>query len=178
VLIARRGQFDDLDRLDGARIVAGPARDVGPQLLALVTIEDGRPAGRSAAMLRASSHSEAERIFRSGEADLLVGWEPAYASDGVEPRTGALARLVDAGMERNELQTVWSSEPVAYGPHAVRKDMPEELKHRLVRFLVNLVDQQPDIYQLLEPYRGGGFARMDAAGYALARKIATGLASR
>jgi phosphonate transport system substrate-binding protein len=81
-------------------------------------------------------------------------------------------------MERNELQTVWSSEPVAYGPHAVRKDMPEELKHRLVRFLVNLVDQQPDIYQLLEPYRGGGFARMDAAGYALARKIATGLASR
>jgi phosphonate transport system substrate-binding protein len=178
LMIARRGQFEGVEGIAGARIVAGPAEDVGPQLLAVAAVRDAISAGRPESVLRAASHSEAERVFLAGEADVLVGWEPVYDADGVEPENGTLARLAEAGLERGDVETIWLSEPVTYGPHAVRADLPAELKERLGRFLVNLHDQQPDIYQLLEPYRGGGFARADTAGYASARKIANGFASR
>jgi phosphonate transport system substrate-binding protein len=179
VLLARRGAIASLDEISGARVVAGPMDGIGPQSLALAAIADAEPAGGEVSVVHARSHSDAERLFRSGDAEILVGWEPVYEDGGVEPQSGTLARLLaSAGMEANELAVIWSSETVAYGPHVVRSDLPEELKERLGRFLVNLRDQQPDVYEFVEPHRGGGFRKIEASDYLVARQIADGFASR
>ena len=178
VLIVRRGAIAGLDEMSGARVVAGPKGGLGPQSLAMAAMADVGPAGRAFSVVHAQSHSEAERIFGSGDADILVGWEPVYGESGVEPRTGTVERLASRGMDTDELAVIWSSETIAYGPHVVRSDLPEELKERLGRFLVNLRDQQPDIYELVEPHRGGGFRTIDASDYVAASRIADGFASR
>ena len=178
VLLARRGPINDLAGISGARVVVGPMDGIGPQSLALAAISDAGPVGGAGSVVHAGSHSDAERVFRSGDADVLVGWEPVYEVGGVVPQSGTIARLSSAGMDADELAVIWSSQTVAFGPHAVRSDMPEELKARLGRFLVDLRDQQPDVYELLEPNRGGGFRKAEAPDYLVARRIADGFASR
>lgn len=178
VLLARRGAIAGLDEMSGARVVVGPMGGIGPQSLALAAISDAGLAGGAGSVVHARSHSDAERMFRSGDADILVGWEPVYEEGGAAPQSGTLVRLSSAGMDADELAVIWSSQTVAFGPHVVRSDLPEELKARLGRFLVNLRDQQPDVYELLEPNRGGGFRKTEAPDYRVARQIADGFASR
>jgi phosphonate transport system substrate-binding protein len=177
VLLARRGAPADPDELPGARVAAGPLDGMGPQSLALAALADGGIAGGAVSVVHAASHSDAERMFRSGDADVLVGWEPVNEAGGVAPGAGTLARLEAAGMAADELGVIWSSQTLAYGPHVVRTDLPEQLKSRLGRFLVNLRDQQPEVYEYVEPHRGGGFRNTDGSDYLAARRIADGFAS-
>lgn len=174
VLIGRRGHAIDLRDIAGKRIVAGPAGEIGPQTLAVTTGQGSGPE----AVIRAASNSDAEKAFLAGDADVLAGWMPAYAASDAEARTGSLESLVAAGADRDDLAVLWTSETVFFGPHAVRKDLPGELKDRLRRFLTNLADQQPDIYQLLEQRRGGGFVSTDQEDYASARAMLDVIASR
>ena len=176
VLLTRRGAIASLGEMSGARVVAGPMDGIGPQSLALAAMADAGFAGGS--VVHAGTYSDAERMFRSGDADVLVGWEPVYENGGTEPQSGTHARLASAGMDAEDLAVIWSSATVAYGPHVVRSDLPEELKARLGRFLVNLRDQQPEVYEFVEPHRGGGFRKTEASDYRVARRIADGFASR
>lgn len=178
VVIARSGTYDDLQQWSGARLVAGPADDLGPQVLALAAVNEAGVPGRAGTIVHAPSHGEAEASFAVGDADVLVGWEPAHAAQWTEVRSGSLARLKAAGVNGDDLKVIWSSGTLTYGPHVVRSELPDELKDRLGRFLISLHEQQPEIYELLEPYRGGGFSVVDGEDYAVARQIADGFASR
>lgn len=173
VLIGRRGSVDSLAALSGARVVAGPVGALGPQSLALAAVTN---AGSS--VLHASSFSEAERVFRSGDADVIVGWEPVGDDGSSLGGAGTPARLAADGLAREELVVLWSSETLHNGPHALRSDLPEPLKETLGRFLVDLRQRQPRIYHLLEPDRDGGFTRVDATAYAAAHRFVAGLATR
>jgi phosphonate transport system substrate-binding protein len=170
VLIVRKGEIGKLADMSGARVVAGPAEDIGPQRLALAVIR--QLPGRAGSIVHASSYAEAERIFREGAAAVLIGWQPAVEGDAADLQSGSIARLAAAGSPAEELDVVWSSELLAHGPHAVRRDLPRELKDRLGRFLVNLREQQPGIYAFLEPRGGGGFVRPGPGDYDAARGIA------
>jgi phosphonate transport system substrate-binding protein len=84
--------------------------------------------------------------------------------------------LVDAGIAEADLEVVWRSEPLRFGPHAVRFDMPDALRATLIRFLTGLHDARPDVFQHLEPTLQGGFVRVSDADYALAKAMVTHLA--
>ncbi|MBO6717817.1 MAG: PhnD/SsuA/transferrin family substrate-binding protein [Rhizobiaceae bacterium] len=178
VAIGRRGGSDGLADIEGARVVSGPGEEVGPQSLAMAVIAADGTSARPASITHAASQSEAERAFIEGEADILLGWRPTGDEKDADPSVGTLARLEAGGMALDGLEVLWASDTIAYGPHAVRTDLPDELKRRLGRFLLHVHEQQPDIYQLLEPYRGGGFAPIAADAYGGARAIVDRYASR
>lgn len=178
VWIGRNGTQKALAALSDARLVSGPIANIGPEALALEALRDAGRSGGEGSIIHAGSYSEAERIFLSGDADVLAGWEPVYVEGDGEPQSGTLARLSSAGMKMSDLTIVWSSDLITYGPHVVRSDLPAQLKERLRRFLVNLQDQQPDIYEFLEPDRGGGFALATADDYSGALKVVAAIASR
>lgn len=169
-LIARRGQT--IQELGQARIVAGPADEVGPQVLALSALQEVASHAEYGAVSHSGSQSQAEAAFAEGKAEVLVGWVPAFADERASSRSGTLTRLEKLGIAPSELEIIWMSGVVAFGPHAVRRDMPAELKIRLGSFLENLYTASPEIYALLEPYRGGGFKRIGAADYEAAARIA------
>ncbi|MDN2578897.1 PhnD/SsuA/transferrin family substrate-binding protein [Aquibium sp. ELW1220] len=133
----------------------------------LASVEPGpETAGR---LVEAATATDAENMLASGEADGMIGWVPFRP--GTAPEGGTLSRLAAAGVPEENLLVNWQSEPLRYGPHAVRADMPAETRAALVRFLTGLHDARPDVLQHLEPMRQGGFVRVSDDDYAVARAM-------
>lgn len=154
VVISRSAGLSDLEAESGLRIVAGP-----DGLVAAAALH------AAPAVERLASAGEAEEAFLSGEAAGLVGWMPARRT-GELPGGGTLGRLAALGLEAPSPGVIWSSDLVAYGPHAVRSDLAQEAKALLRRFLLALHARDPDLYERLETHRQGGFRAASHEDYA------------
>jgi phosphonate transport system substrate-binding protein len=164
----------DLAKLSGLRIAVPPAGAVIGNLLAT-----GSPAGvdlaaSGAVLVEADGAAAAERMFLEGSVDALLGWEPARP--GGQPSEGTKARLVAAGADAASLTMLWRSEPLRYGPHAIRLGLDPEVKAALIPFLTGLRDVMPDVYELLETQHGGGFLPVSQQDYATALEMIDGAA--
>ena len=163
VLIERK------DRSGEAGVIATVPGDVTHWLEAARSASEAD----SERFVEAANASEAEALFVSGEASGIIGWMPVRTAS--TPEGGTLSRLVEAGISPDELEVVWESEPLRFGPHAVRSDMPGAIRNALVLFLAGLHDTQPDVFQHLEPTRQGGFVRVSDRDYAVAKAMVTRL---
>lgn len=133
----------------------------------LAALRTEREAGER--VVDAASASVAEAMMLSGEVDAMIGWFPDRP--GGQPEGGTLTRLAEAGIPADDLRVTWRSEPLRYGPHAVRPDLPDATRAALVRFLTGLRDVQPDVQLHLEPARQGGFVLVSDGDYAPARAM-------
>lgn len=116
----------------------------------------------------------AERLFVEGSIDGFFGWAPDYGAGQGEGDGGTLARLAAAGVASDDVEIGWVSDPVRFGPHAVRADIPRGLKDALRRLLTRLRDADPDAYDILEEERQGGFAPVAASDYAILEALFEG----
>jgi len=165
VVLSRKGMTRS--QVKAAGVAAGPESRLGVEELALAELG-------SAALARSETAARAEDRFIAGEADMLLGWEPATKGDPA--KTGTLARLAARGVKASDVEILWSSPVLRYGPHAMLADLPLEPRLRLRKFLTGLRDRQPEIYRLLELERSGGFIAADDRDYATARALVAGIA--
>ena len=69
----------------------------------------------------------------------------------------------------DQVRIVWQSRLIPFGPHAVRKDMPVELKALLLDALSVMANQAPEVLDAVDrsSFGGGGFVAVNAADYAV-----------
>lgn len=175
-LVARSGRAADMSKLSGLRIAVPPAAAVAGNLLARQELSAaGIDLSASGAVLvETDGAATAERMFAEGAVDAILGWEaavPVGSSSG-----GTEARMVASGIDAASLTVLWRSQPLRYGPHAVRLGLDPEVKAVLVPFLTGLRDVMPDVYDLLETQHGGGFVPVTQADYATALDMVDRLA--
>ncbi len=171
VIYARDGMVGTLADAARLRVVAGPARGLGPQHLALEALAE---AGAGDDVILADSQEEAEVAFTEGRADVLVGWEQDFEAGsiaGPDPLDGTAARLAAAGMKGSAFEKVWTSDLLRYGPHVVRADLAADTKASLRTFLTYLHAQSPLLYDRLEGRHLGGFVAVTQADYAAAEAL-------
>ena len=80
----------------------------------------------------------------------------------------------------DQVRIVWQSPLIPFGPHAVRTDMPAELKTLLRDALTAMAAEAPDVLDAVDrsSFGGGGFVAASAADYApLAPLVATASAA-
>ena len=65
----------------------------------------------------------------------------------------------------DRLAVIWSSPPIAHGPFAVMRALPEEDKGKIENYLVALSAGDPAAYDMLDPFYGGGYAPVDPQDY-------------
>jgi phosphonate transport system substrate-binding protein len=164
VIYARSGSATRLADASTLAIVAGPDGGLGPQVLAMEALAEH---GAGDDVMLAATMSEAEQQFAAGGADIIVGWEPA-AGAFVETVGGTADRLLALGMEQSDLIELWRSEPLRHGPHAMRSDLPEDIKTSLRTFLLNVRSQQPVVFDLIASRQLGGFVAVTDSDYAAA----------
>lgn len=166
ILVTRDARVAEPADMTTRRIALGPPGSVAGTLLPLA---DLAAAGVSEVedqplLERAASASAAEAMLKTGAVDAVFGWERAT---GTLPSAGGgtVARLVAAGVPATALQVVWRSGLLRYGPHAVRSDLDDEAKRRLVSFLTALRERSPAVYELVERRHSGGFVAVASKDY-------------
>lgn len=142
---------------------------------AIVLAEIAAALGAENKVRHAGSAEMAEQEFLAGDAGGLIGWAPA-TRDGPVDGGGTMARLEEAGADVDMLEVTWRSGFLPFGPHAVVMDLDSEAVRLLQTFLLSLKDRNPDLYDVLESNRDGGFSAVTEADYRLAEKVARYLA--
>ena len=112
----------------------------------------------------------------AGNADLAVGWSSLAGDPAAGYSFGVLTRMViDGKLLVDPLRVVWQSRRIPFGPHAVRRDMPAELKTILSDALQSMVVAAPEALEAVDRsgYGGGGFVAIDPAEYAVIADLVT-----
>jgi len=112
----------------------------------------------------------------AGNADLAVGWSSLAGDPAAGYSFGVLTRMViDGRLLVDPLRVVWQSRRIPFGPHAVRRDMPAELKTILSDALQSMVVAAPEALEAVDRsgYGGGGFVAIDPAEYAVIADLVT-----
>jgi len=175
VLLSRAGTAGSLTQAGGQRIAIASNTvwsASGELVKAVAAVGGGAPS-----LVDGISAEEAERLFVAGDVDFILGWEPVDASAAAIESGGTRARLASKGINAGSLLSLWHSQPVRYGPHAVRADLDGEAKRLLVAFLADLKDRQPEIYELVEFYHQGGFRPATHEDYRTAVEAAAAIAA-
>jgi phosphonate transport system substrate-binding protein len=157
VLVARADGPASADALAGAKVAFGPPDSVAGHALPLAEFRPGGVAltGSEPFLVPVASETEAEARFAAGEVGAMFGFVQSSSDEGASAggTPDRLARLGQTGV-----RTIWTSDLVRYGPHAVRGNLPDEAKEALRAFLVGLRDADPKVYESLERRFSGGFA--------------------
>ncbi len=143
VATAADAPFDGLAKMSGARLALGGSTEVarGGPLRALA--DNGAPATSFRSQTVAATPAAAAALVRTGKADVMVvhaaAWQRLCRGNG--PRETPCA----------DLREVWRGRPNADSALAVRRDMPDELRLRIVGIHVALHLEAPEAFRWIAP---------------------------
>jgi phosphonate transport system substrate-binding protein len=106
----------------------------------------------------------------SGDADVAAGWSSLNGDASAGYSFGLLTRMViDGRLTMDQVRVIWRSPLIPFGPHAVRTDLPSELKLLLADALFDMATVAPDVLDAVDRsgYGGGGFVAVDPGAYAV-----------
>jgi phosphonate transport system substrate-binding protein len=132
---------------------------------------DGIDASKDlASVLAAPDPAQAIAALQAGSVDLSVGWSSLTGDAATGYDFGVLTNLVQAGtLSMDSVRIIWQSPLIPFGPHAVRIDVPDDLKMRLVNALTAMAMTAPAALDAVDraSIGGGGFAPIAAEDYAV-----------
>ncbi len=169
VLLARADSpIKTLADTDGARLALGAADSVAGRLVPLKAFAAAGidPATHFSALYEAPGPVDAIQALLDGRADVALAWSSLTGDAAGGYEFGPLRTMVAAGtLSMDQVRVVWQSPLIPFGPHAVRTDMPAELKTLLRDALTGMA---PDVLDVVDrsTFGGGGFVAATAADYA------------
>ncbi len=153
--------------LAGKVVALGAAESIGSRRMPLAGLmAEGIDPHLFRGVREVASAEEAVRLVAAGAADAAFAWS-SLAGDAVGGYSrGTLADLVRRGeISMADLAVIWRSPPVAHGPFAVLKGLPEADKRGIETYLLGLDATAPAAYDKLDPYYGGGFIAVEPGDY-------------
>ena len=173
VLLARAdGTIHALADTEGARLALSAPDSIAGRLLPLQAFAAAGmdPATHFSAIYEAPGPVDALAALLDGRADVAVGWSSLAGDPAAGYSFGVLADMVASGrLAMDQVRVVWQSGLIPFGPHAVRRDMPPELKDLLRESLTAMAGEAPDALDAVDnsSLGGGGFVAASAEDYAV-----------
>ncbi|MEM1364129.1 MAG: PhnD/SsuA/transferrin family substrate-binding protein [Pseudomonadota bacterium] len=116
--------------------------------------------------------SAAVATLNAGEVQGVLGWSTLTGALSEGYSHGTLRRLVETGaISIDDLELVWQSPEIALGPHAVRRNLPVELKGLLQAHLLGLEGAEPAAYDSVSPTLAGGFRAVRTSDYQVVKTL-------
>lgn len=173
ILLTRaNGRFASLADLAGARVALSAEDSVAGRLLPMRAFAE---AGIEPRIETVAGPEAAVRALVAGEVDAAAAWSSMAGDATAGYSFGALTRLViDGRLAMEDVRVIWQSPPVPFGPHAVRTDLPSELKLLLADALFDMAVRSPEALEAVDRsgYGGGGFVSVDPALYDVLASLA------
>ena len=84
-------------------------------------------------------HEQTIVAVANGDVDAGVTWADGQGDWADGYNSGALRKAVDSGLvDMNDLVEIWKSKPIPEGPIVLRRALPEDVKTKMVDFLMGL----------------------------------------
>lgn len=180
VLIARAdSQITTMVDAKGARLALSAGDSIAGRLVPLKALaaEGIDPATHFSALFEAPGPEAAIAALFDGRADIAVGWSSLAGDPAAGYSFGVLTRMVlDGKLSMDQVRVVWQSRLIPFGPHAVRKDAPAELKTLLGDALTAMAGDAPDVLDAVDGsgFGGGGFVAVSPGDYAVVEELVVG----
>jgi len=172
VLTARSGNdIADLADARGKRLGLGFANSVGTSIVPrhALAAEGIDPATYFLSISEYSAPEEAVTALLSGEIDIAAAWSSMTGSRDGGYDFGTFADMVGEGtLSMDRVRIIWQSGLIPFGPHALRTNVPSELRGILSGALLSMVYDDPAALDAVDrlSFGGGGFVTPDASLYA------------
>jgi len=177
ILLARAGDaIPNLGGAKGKRLGLGPDDSVTGSIVprhAFAT-DDIDPSTFFLSVTDFPSPEEAVAALLRGEVDLAAAWSSLTGSEQQGYAFGTLTRMVSDGtLTMDRVRVVWQSQLIPFGPHALRDDLPPELRSLLTGALITMARDDTEALDAVDRlgFGGGGFAAPDASLYALVTEL-------
>lgn len=179
ILVARAGDnIADLAAAQGKRLGLGPPDSISGSIVPrhAFTADKIDLDTYFLSVTEYLTPEEAIEALLGGEVDLAAAWSSLTGSESLGYSFGTLTRMVDEGtLSMNRIRVAWQSPLIPFGPHALRTDLPPELRSILSGALLSMARDDPEALDSVDRlgFGGGGFATPDASLYALVIALVT-----
>jgi len=168
ILVTRAdGAIATLADAEGARLAVAGEDSVAGRLvpMKLLAREGIDPEVYFSTIVETAGPEAAVTALFTGVADVAAAW-----SSPTGQNFGVLAAMVGDGvLGTGQVRSVWASPLIPFGPHAVRSDVPEELKVQLAAALTQMATASPEALDAVDrsTIGGGGFVAVADGDYAV-----------
>jgi phosphonate transport system substrate-binding protein len=172
VLVARTGNpIDGLPAAAGKRVGLGPGDSVSGSIVPrhAFAAEGIDPATFFLSVTEYASPEDAVTALLEGEVDLAAAWSSLTGREAGGYSFGTFTRMVaDGALSMDRIRVVWQSPLIPFGPHAIRANLPGELRGILSGALLTMANEDPEALDAVDRlgFGGGGFASPDQSLYA------------
>lgn len=126
----------------------------------------GKPfAGTEPFIVLVDDEMQAVAALNEATLDGVFVWGQGNSADR-SAEVNAKDRLLALGLVNGDIEPIWQSEFLRFGPHAVSQRVPLEARNELINALVTLRNSNPVLYELLDETLGGGFQTAKESEYA------------
>jgi len=179
VLVAHAGgAIAGLADARGKRLALTGTNSIAGRLVPLAALKAKGidPKTYFSSVVTAPDPEQAITMLFTDEADLAAGWSSLNGDAASGYSFGVFTRMVAAGaLSMNRLKIVWKSPLIPFGPHTVRKDLPDAAKARISTALMAMGKDAPDALDAVDDSSigGGGFVPATAGDYSVIKDLVT-----
>ena len=175
ILLARAdGPIATLEDARGSRLALVAGDSIAGRLIPLdaLPLAGAVPAEHFAAIVDVASPEAAVAALLGGEVDVAVAWSSLSGDPVAGFGRGVLTQMVGEGaLAMDQLRIVWRSELIPYGPHAIRSDLPAEVKAALAAALAGISADNPAAVDAIDQSGVTGFVAPDPRLYDPLRRL-------
>jgi phosphonate transport system substrate-binding protein len=144
--------------LSGARLAVSAEDSIAGRLLPLALFADAGIDLSTIELVTVDSPDAAVELMLAGGADAALAWSSLAGDQAAGYSRGVLRQLVDDGRAAMaNLRIAWTSPLIAYGPLAVRSDLPAEMKSELSAAMIGMAAADRDALLAVNGALGGAF---------------------
>ncbi len=180
VLLARSdGPIHTIADAQDSRLAVSAADSIAGRLIPLraLTLSGVDPEAFFSEIVETASPEAAIAALLDGRADLAVGWSSLAGESATGYSFGVLSQMVRTGvLSMDRVRIVWQSPLIPFGPHAVRREVPDEIKRQLSAALSAMAVEAPEAFDAVDRagIGGGGFVAVASGDYAALEGLIAG----
>ncbi len=160
ILVARAdSSIHSLNDAKGARLAAGSAGSVSGNVVPFAAFAaDGiDPKTYFSLVIDARSPEDSLAALLLGESDVALAWSSLAGEAAAGYSAGALTKMAaDGTLAMSDVRIVWQSERIPYGPHAIRRNLPGELKALVADAILAMPVEDPTAVDAISRSGGDG----------------------
>lgn len=173
ILIVKKDKISNIAELKGKRIAVSGKNSLSSYIIPKHELHekelrfvDSPSEVDDTVIVSAGSAASSRKMFQADHVDGLFGWSTMNGLANSGYSAGSLVDLIShQDVSMKDLRVIWKSKPIYAGPHTITNKVPDDIKNNISKFLLQLYEKNPQAYDSIENYEGGGFAKVELANY-------------